>query len=189
MSTTSSLRTAVEYSMSKRSLIFCIRTTNKLQRGVNLEWISAFSRESETLFPPLTYLQPTGRTQVGCRYPTVTHRYLSLPHPPARRRSPSVSAAARRPPTPRPTRSAPASSADSRCRAPAGGRGWRHALHHRRGHRHHRLNGKQCLANNVNLAPSRLRGVSNGVCNGREQTTWLRRGFEASALNHLGSGG
>ena len=143
MSTTSSLRTAVEYSMSKRSLIFCIRTTNKLQRGVNLEWISAFSRESETLFPPLTYLQPTGRTQVGCRYPTVTHRYLSLPHPPARRRSPSVSAAARRPPTPRPTRSAPASSADSRCRAPAGGRGWRHALHHRRGHRHHRLNGKQ----------------------------------------------
>ena len=38
-----------------------------------LEWISAFSRESETLFPPLTYLQPTGRTQVGCRYFTVTY--------------------------------------------------------------------------------------------------------------------
>ena len=37
--------------------IFCINT------GVNLEWISAFPEESEILFPPLTYLQPTGRRQ------------------------------------------------------------------------------------------------------------------------------
>ena len=81
MSTTSSLRTAVDYSMSKRSLIFCIRTKNKLERGVNLEWISAFSRESETLFPPLTYLQPTGRTQVGCRYFPVTYCYWWIPLP------------------------------------------------------------------------------------------------------------
>jgi len=63
MSTTSELGTAIFYSMSKRSLIFCIQTRNKLQRGVDLEWISAFPNEAETLFPPLTYLQPTGRTQ------------------------------------------------------------------------------------------------------------------------------
>ena len=64
MSTTDDLATAVQFCMSKRSLIFCIQTKNKLQRGVDMWWISAFPGESEILFPPLTYLQPTGRRQI-----------------------------------------------------------------------------------------------------------------------------
>jgi len=34
MSTTNQLHTAVDYCMSTRSLLFCIKTQNKLQRGV-----------------------------------------------------------------------------------------------------------------------------------------------------------
>jgi len=64
MSTTSDLGVAIDYSRSRRSLIFKIITENKLQRGADLEWLSAFPNESEVLFPPLTYMQPTGKTQV-----------------------------------------------------------------------------------------------------------------------------
>ncbi len=75
MSTTTDIETAVSYSISKESLIFKIVTKNKLQRGADLEWLSAFPTEKEILFPPLTYLQPTGRTQVielnNCRVTVV----------------------------------------------------------------------------------------------------------------------
>jgi hypothetical protein len=64
MSTTTNIETAVSYSISSESLIFRIVTKNKLQRGAELQWLSAFPAEKEILFPPLTYLQPTGRTQV-----------------------------------------------------------------------------------------------------------------------------
>ena len=66
MSTTDSFGVAVEYSRSPgaKALIFKIVTENKLQRGAGLEWISLFPNESEVLFPPLTYMQPTGKTQV-----------------------------------------------------------------------------------------------------------------------------
>jgi hypothetical protein len=63
MSTTTDIKTAVDYSTSTDSLIFKIVTKNKLQRGAELEWLSAFPAEAEILYPPLTYLQPTGRTQ------------------------------------------------------------------------------------------------------------------------------
>ena len=33
--------------MSANSLLFCIQTKNKLQRGVDVEWVSAFPGESE----------------------------------------------------------------------------------------------------------------------------------------------
>eukprot|EP00965_Chrysotila_dentata_P105427 3481940-Pleurochrysis_carterae.AAC.3 len=32
------------------------------QRGADLDYLSAFPGEREILFPPLTYLSPTGRT-------------------------------------------------------------------------------------------------------------------------------
>jgi hypothetical protein len=63
MSTTTDIKTAVDYSTSTDSLIFKIVTKNKLQRGAELQWLSAFPAEAEILYPPLTYLQPTGRTQ------------------------------------------------------------------------------------------------------------------------------
>jgi hypothetical protein len=64
MSTTTDIATAVAYCISKESLIFKIITDSSLQRGAELEWLSAFPAEKEILFPPLTYLQPTGKTQV-----------------------------------------------------------------------------------------------------------------------------
>jgi hypothetical protein len=64
MSTTTDIATAAAYSISRESLIFKIVTKNKLQRGADLQWVSAFPNEAEILYPPLTYLQPTGRTQI-----------------------------------------------------------------------------------------------------------------------------
>jgi len=64
MSTTTDITTAVSYSMSPESLIFRIVTANKLQRGADLQWVSAFAGEAEVLYAPLTFLQPTGRSQV-----------------------------------------------------------------------------------------------------------------------------
>jgi len=46
-----------------RSLIFKIVTQNQLQRGADLHWLSVFPTEKEVLFPPLTYMQPTGLSQ------------------------------------------------------------------------------------------------------------------------------
>ena len=63
MSTTKDMKTAVSYGLSRESLIFKIITKNKLQRGADLGFLSAFPTEEEILFPPLTYLQPTGRVQ------------------------------------------------------------------------------------------------------------------------------
>ena len=34
-----------------------------MQMGASLHWVSAFPSESEVLYPPLTYLHPTGRRQ------------------------------------------------------------------------------------------------------------------------------
>ena len=34
-----------------------------MQYGAELKWLSAFPGEEEVLYPPLTYLQPTGREQ------------------------------------------------------------------------------------------------------------------------------
>ena len=41
-----------------------IVTSNNLQRGADLTFVSMFPGESETLFPPLTFMQPTGKQQV-----------------------------------------------------------------------------------------------------------------------------
>ena len=54
----------MDYSISSSSLLFKIVTRNKLQRGADLQWVSAFPAEAEILYPPLTYLQPSGRKQV-----------------------------------------------------------------------------------------------------------------------------
>ena len=64
MSTTTNIATAVSYSISENSLIFKIVTHNGLQRGADLEWLSAFPNEAEILFPPLTYLQPTPKSSL-----------------------------------------------------------------------------------------------------------------------------
>ena len=52
-----------------------------IHTGADLAWISLFPNESEVLYPPLTYMQPTGRSQVvevdGFHYTIVEVRVTS----------------------------------------------------------------------------------------------------------------
>ena len=63
MSTTSNLEVAVKYSMSRRSLLLKIVAENFMSAGAPLKFLSAFPSEEEFLYPPLTYLHPTGRAE------------------------------------------------------------------------------------------------------------------------------
>ena len=76
MSTTSNLKIAADYcsnfegsasseeSASESSLLFKFVTPSFMLRGVDLTFLSAFPAESEFLYPPLTFMMPTGREQV-----------------------------------------------------------------------------------------------------------------------------
>jgi hypothetical protein len=69
MSTTKNLDVAVRYSLSAHSLLFKIVVPNFIALGAELQWLSAFPGEEEILYPPLTYLAPTNKTeevQVDC---------------------------------------------------------------------------------------------------------------------------
>jgi hypothetical protein len=64
MSTASNLAVAMQYSCSNRhAVLMRLVTDSFFNRGPDISFLSAFPTESEFLFPPLTYLQPTGRTQ------------------------------------------------------------------------------------------------------------------------------
>ena len=64
MSTTSDAAVAVAYAASARALVFKVRSTSFMDRGADISWCSAFPGEKEFLYPPLTYLKPTGRREV-----------------------------------------------------------------------------------------------------------------------------
>ena len=64
MSTTSELSVAVRYCLSKNSLLFKIVSSGFMTMGADVQWLSAFPSEAEILYPPLTYLKPTGRKQI-----------------------------------------------------------------------------------------------------------------------------
>jgi hypothetical protein len=68
MSTTKDYLVACGYAVRKGesngSLLMVLVTTNNLQRGSDLTFLSMFPDEAETLFPPLTFVQPTGKEQV-----------------------------------------------------------------------------------------------------------------------------
>jgi len=67
MSTTTDCRVACGYAVRKRqtngALLMKIVTSNNLQRGADLTFLSMFPDEAETLFPPLTFVQPTGKVE------------------------------------------------------------------------------------------------------------------------------
>ncbi len=63
MSTTRDLGLALGYALSAHSLVFRILAPDFMSRGAELGWLSAFPDEHEVLYPPLVYLQPTGRTE------------------------------------------------------------------------------------------------------------------------------
>lgn len=60
MSTTPKLDVAVQYGLSSSTLLFRLTTSNFMDRGASLEFLSAFPAEHEVLYPPLTFLRPRG---------------------------------------------------------------------------------------------------------------------------------
>ena len=60
-SSTTKVKVALEYSDAAHSLLLKLRTDSFMGRGAAVGFLSAFPAEAETLFPPLTYLQPTGK--------------------------------------------------------------------------------------------------------------------------------
>ena len=62
MSTTADLRIAVRYSRGATAgvLIFLINAETFMQVGADLTYCSAFPEEKEFLYPPLTFLSPSG---------------------------------------------------------------------------------------------------------------------------------
>jgi len=64
MSTTNSLEIALQYATKgKANTIFRIVTSTFMDRGANISFLSTYPSEEEYLYPPLTFLSPTGRTQ------------------------------------------------------------------------------------------------------------------------------
>ena len=63
MSTTSSLSVAMSYSASKDSVLLRILTDSFISRGPDISFLSAFPAEQGYLFPPLTFLLPTGNVE------------------------------------------------------------------------------------------------------------------------------
>ena len=63
MSTTKDLTVAVRCCLSAHSLIFKLVSSNFMSMGADVQWLSAFPGEAEILYPPLTYLSATGRTE------------------------------------------------------------------------------------------------------------------------------
>ena len=63
MSTTSNPTVAVAYGQSSQTLLFKIVSKSFMTRGADITFLSAFPGEREYLYPPLTYLSPTGRDE------------------------------------------------------------------------------------------------------------------------------
>ena len=63
MSTTSNIDIAVRYSIGHRAVLLEIVPSQFLSAGVNVQWLSVFPSEAEYLYPQLTFLEPTGRTE------------------------------------------------------------------------------------------------------------------------------
>jgi hypothetical protein len=83
MSTTRDLGVAVRFCLSQRSLLFKIVSPGFMTMGADVQWLSAFPDEAEIIYPPFTYLRPTGRSQVMGSLPClyiicVIYRYIYI---------------------------------------------------------------------------------------------------------------
>jgi len=63
MSTTSDPTVAVRYALGDSSLLFKLRADSFMDRGADIAFLSAFPSEREYVYPPLTYLKPTGKLE------------------------------------------------------------------------------------------------------------------------------
>ena len=64
MSTTADPAVAIAYGQSSNALLFKIKASSFMNRGADISFLSAFPEESEFLYPPLTFIRPTGRKEV-----------------------------------------------------------------------------------------------------------------------------
>ena len=62
MSTSRSKSVAFKYASSRAPLVFKYKTRG-LGRGCSIGYLSLYPKEEEYLYPPLTFLRPTGRKQ------------------------------------------------------------------------------------------------------------------------------
>ena len=54
----------MRYSLSAESVLLRIHTDSFIKCGADISYLSAFPAEQEFLYPPLTFLKPTGRSEV-----------------------------------------------------------------------------------------------------------------------------
>ena len=73
MSTTSSWDVAVSFVLQRvdgpplpaaQSIVLRLLVANAVQYGADVAWLSINPAEHEVIFPPLCYLQPTGRFEI-----------------------------------------------------------------------------------------------------------------------------
>jgi len=63
MSTTENKEVALQYSNSVCPLLFKFKAKG-LSMGVDISYLSVYPKEREVLYPPLTYLMPSGETEM-----------------------------------------------------------------------------------------------------------------------------
>lgn len=81
MSTTAELRVALQYSQGPADTIntlLWLRTENFMDRGVDLEWLSAFPHEKEYLYPPLSYLKPIQKEPTVLQIGSSTYQIVEV---------------------------------------------------------------------------------------------------------------
>ena len=75
LSCTTELATAASFATSRESLLLLVNARSFMQRGASIGFLSAFPAEEEVLYPPLTFLKPTGKrltlTFQGCDFTVV----------------------------------------------------------------------------------------------------------------------
>ena len=60
------------------SSMMWLHSKNFMDRGVDLSWVSAFPHEAEYLYPPLSYLKPTGNKPIVVNIGGVTYQIIEV---------------------------------------------------------------------------------------------------------------
>ena len=60
MSTTSSLEVAMRYAASASPMLLRLKLRSFMECGADISFLSAFPAESEVVYPPMTFIKPTG---------------------------------------------------------------------------------------------------------------------------------
>lgn len=64
MSTSLSQEVAIDFALSSSPMILKLETKDFMSRGADISFLSVYPGESETLFPPLTFLRPIARDAI-----------------------------------------------------------------------------------------------------------------------------